>query len=149
MSALANKARGHEIHEQRPSLSKTAENGGGGGDGGGLGSATGHPAPNAGTVGSAPTFDIKGKRIKRHPMKVTKTAAYDAGVKEALLQTAMARNVLPVAKSVASKGAKKKSPKPSSTLGMDQRASRDIEQAGLDLGKPNAQPPASARPPRA
>lgn len=148
MSALANKFRGHQIHEQRPALKKTAENGGGGNGGGSLGSATGLPAPGAGTVGSAPTFDVKGRRIKRRPMEVTKNAAYTAGIKEALLQTTMARNVIPVAKSAAGKSAKK-SPKPSKTLGMDQRASRDIQQAGVDLKQKNFQPPVSARPPRA
>jgi len=65
-----------------PAMVKGAE--GDGGDGGSPGSATGHPAPNAGQVGHAPTFDLDKKPRRRRRVKVTKTAAFEAGVKTAV-----------------------------------------------------------------
>jgi hypothetical protein len=54
--------------------------GGNGGNGGGLGSATGHPAPNAGTVGSWLTLNLKDKkRGKADRVAVTKSASFMAG----------------------------------------------------------------------
>lgn len=61
------------------------------GGNGGIGSATGHPAPNAGTTGSAPTFDVGRKKKRRRgqrphaylKMRVSKVAAFEAGVKHA------------------------------------------------------------------
>lgn len=50
-------------------------------------SATGAPAPNAGLVGSAPTRDVRRKKMKTN-MTVTKSAAFAVGVETELCKQA-------------------------------------------------------------
>lgn len=56
-------------------------------EGGGVGSATGLSAPNAGTVGSWPTFDLKDKKKgRKERVEATKNAAWKAGVRAGMVK---------------------------------------------------------------
>ena len=106
----------------------------------GLDSATGAPAPNAGTVGPAPTLDRKARQKER--VEVTKNAAWKQGA-----MTAMVKTLKKSPKKVGADlvGSKSKSPRASTKMGLGTEELLPSIKASEISSTPNFQPPKPQR----
>jgi hypothetical protein len=103
-----------------------------------LDSATGAPAPNAGTVGPAPTLDAcKRRRKNQELVEVTKNAAWEKGAAVAMAKTFKAAPL--------KAGPKPRPPRASTKMGLGTEELLPSINASSISSTPNYQPPRPRR----